>query len=296
MSVPKKRPTVPVNSSLRSSFQKLATPRSSFGSSALESRSSLNATTTAIPRNPLHGSTASSRRGSMASSAISDPSDDPIDRANDGTRTPTFPLPRNISDTSLKDMVDDRLSIEPSESQKGVIEPLLKGQGLPRKLSLGSRLGPGHARLKKYESMATIESLGPIDEEHHYVIPDEDEDNDYLYSVNAIRRQMAKNQRQQTGGIVDLVETSDLEPDFTSSRDSDSIYEYDPQRASVVVSDPDEEHIKPNTYLSGTPKDSRTGCIRNRTSLAYRTTKDNLRRWCEPFRHPSTSSCEKDLI
>ena len=249
----KKGPTTAVNSGLRSSFQKLASPRSSF-SSALESRSSLNATTPAIPRNPLLRSATSSRCVSMASSAISDPSDDTIDHANDGTRTPTFLLPRNISDTSLKDMVDDT-SIEPNESQKAVIETSLKGQSLSKKLSLGSRLGPGHARLKKYESMATIESLGPIDEEHQYVIPGEDEDNDDLYSVNAIRRQMAKNQRQRASGILDLLETSELETDLTSSAESSSIYEYDPQRASVIVLDPDEGHNKPNTYLDSVPKD-----------------------------------------
>jgi alpha-1,3-glucan synthase len=248
----KKSPTAHVNSGFRGSFQKLATPRSSFGSSALESRSSLNAVTPPVTRNPLHGSASSSRCGSMASSAISDPIDVPIDRAEDGT---TFPLPRNTSNASLKDMADDTSSIEPSELQKGLIEPALKGPGLS-KLSLGSRLGPGHARLKKYESVATIESLGQIDEEQHYGVSDEDEDGAYLSSVNAIRRrQIAKNQRQRTGGTIDLIETSDLGPDLTSSPDISSIYEFDPQRASVVVLDPDENHNKPNTYHDSLPKD-----------------------------------------
>ena len=251
----KKSPTAPVNSGFRSSFQKLATPRSSFGSSVPESRSSLNAMTPTIPRNPLHGSATSSRCGSMASSAISDPSDVPIDRAEDGSRTPTFPFRRNISNTSLKDMADDTSSIEPSELPKGLIEPALKGPGSSKKLSLGSHLGPGHARLKKYESVATIESLGQIDEEQQCVVSDEDEDGAYLFSVNAIRRQMAKNPRQRTGGTIDLIETSDLEPDLTNSADTGSVYEFDPQRASVVVLDPDENHNKPNTYLGSVPKD-----------------------------------------
>src|SRR5947207_8649741 len=119
----KKRPTTPVKTGLLGSFQNIATPRWSYGSSALESRSSLNTTTPPIPRNPLHGSTGSSRGGSMESSAISDLIDDTLDAIKDESRTATFPIPQNVSDTSFKDMAYNTSLFKPSSSQKPVIEP-----------------------------------------------------------------------------------------------------------------------------------------------------------------------------
>lgn len=227
----KKRPGTP-SKGFRQSLQKFGVPpKSSHGSEkglgmTLSPNPSTPSLAPAGALSPPARSRDNSRRGSYASSLASDE----YDSANDGSRTPNYP--RNASNTSLKDMSDDASSID--MPKRGVIEPPPKGSSLSRKLSLGTRLGPGHVGMRKHESMATIESLGPIDEEQHYTMPGEDEDDEYMYSAAAIRRQMAKNVGTRRGaGYTDGNDTSDAESDYAPTPDSGSVFEFDPQRASV---------------------------------------------------------------
>lgn len=249
----KKRPTTPTKGGFRNSLQKFATSnRSSRGSKNL----GMSSPNTSIPALPLveplnHGSAANSSRGSYDTSA-SGVNQGLLTPANDGTRSSIHHPPRNISETSLADLADDNSSLEPPELQRGVIGPPPKGSSLSRKLSLGTRLGPGHVRLRKHESIATIDSIGPIDEEQHYTMPDEDDDDEYMYSVAAIRRQMAKNQGSQRGIYTDPIELSDQESDYHTP-DSGSVYEYDPERAptnKLEPSDFEEDQGRANNYFS----------------------------------------------
>jgi alpha-1,3-glucan synthase len=227
----KKRPgTSSGNKGFRQSLQKFGVPpKSSHGSEkglgiTMSPNPSVTHLTPPLQRDP--------HRESYASSAASDPYDDPYDAGGEGTRTPTYPPQRNASDTSLRDMGDDASSIE--IPRRGIIEPPPKGSSLSRKLSLGTRLGPGHTSQQRHASMATIESLGPIDEEQHYAMPGDDDDDEYMYSAAAIRRQMAKNVGSKRGpGYTDGNESSDVESDYAPTPDNASLFEFDPQRSSV---------------------------------------------------------------
>jgi alpha-1,3-glucan synthase len=224
----KKRPQT-ATSSFRHSMQKFT--EGSKSSQVMEKGSGITASPNPSQPNLLATPgrlNDNSRRGSFASSLASDPYDEQYDSGNEGTRTPTYPL-RNVSDGSLREINDDASSIE--NSRRGIIEPPPKGSNLSRKLSLGTRLGPGHLSTRRQESMATMESLGAIDEEQHYVMPGEEEDDEYMYSAAAIRRQMAKNVGGRRG-YSDGYESSDAESDI-GAPDSASLFEFDPQRTSV---------------------------------------------------------------
>src|SRR5208282_2332636 len=101
----------------------------------------------ARPPTPLHGSASSSRRESLVGSSVSEPNDALLYHFDAEARRPTpFPL-RTVSDPSPKSLAKDNFSIERDDSHD-VIEPPPQGSNMSRNLSLGSRLGPGHARLK----------------------------------------------------------------------------------------------------------------------------------------------------
>jgi alpha-1,3-glucan synthase len=225
----KKRPVTPGGKGFRQSLQKFGVPpKSSHGSEkGLGITMSPNPSATHLTP-PIHREP---HRESYASSAASD-YDDPYDAGGDGSRSPTYPPHRTGSDSSLREMGDDTSSFE--VPRRGIIEPPPKGSSLSRKLSLGTRLGPGHVSQQRHASMATIESLGPIDEEQHYAMPGDDDDDEYMYSTAAIRRQMAKNVGSKRGpGYTDGNESSDQESDYAGTPDNGSLFEFDPQRSSV---------------------------------------------------------------
>ena len=187
----------------------------------------------------LPNSNASSRRTSYANSVVSEPQAALLDPAKDRTRTSPRSsrnvsemafrsLPRNISDTSLRSMSDDNSSIDQMEVRKDVIEPPPKGSKLSRKLSLGTRLGPGHLR-KKHESGETLDSLGAIDEEQRVHIYDED-DGEYIYTAEAIRRQFGSTLDAGSGDDINGNESSDQDDDLGPTehgkprRVTDSVY------------------------------------------------------------------------
>lgn len=154
-----------------------------------------------------------------------------------GSESPRLrPYPRrNVSNLSLKSMGDDDI-IEPTELRRGIIEPPPKGSNLSRKLSLGTRLGPGHLRTRKHDSIHTIDSLGALEEEQPYPMPADDDD-EYLYTADAIRRQLARNQGARRGSFSDTSDTSDQDSDIMSSTpDSGSVYEFDPQKGNDAYS------------------------------------------------------------
>jgi len=177
----------------------------------------------------------SSRRTSYANSVVSEPQAALLDPVKDRNRIAPRSLrnasdiafrslPRNISDTSLRSMSDDNSSIDHTDSQKGIIEPPPKGSKMSRKLSLGTRLGPGHIR-QKHESGGTIESLGAIDEEQRIHMLDDD-DEGYIYTAETIRRQFAST---QTGDDTDANDSSDHDDDVPTGhgkprRVTDSVY------------------------------------------------------------------------
>ena len=264
----KKRPITPTKLGFRNSFHKFGTPsRSPHGSIGHEiaSTSDVSGSTLplACPPTPLHGSAASSRQESLVSSSVSEPNHELLDRFDAGAQKPASFPHRTVSDPCRKSLAHDRSSVESDDSHGDVIEPPPQGSNMSRNLSLGSRLGPGHARLKKYTSIATIESLGQIDEEQQYVLSD-DEDDDHLSSVRAIRRQMATNQSAHKSGSPDLIETSDIESDFakspdSNSPDSDSVYECDPRRASALATGSlsiHENHTKSSESIQNVPNES----------------------------------------
>jgi len=179
----------------------------------------------------------SSRRTSYANSVVSEPQAALLDLVKDRScasprSSRTIPdtafrsLPRNISDTSLRSISDDNSSIDQTELRKGVIEPPPKGSKLSRKLSLGTRLGPGHLR-QKHESGGTLESLSAIDEEQRVHVSDEDEE-DYIYTAEAIRRQFVSTQDARNGEEIDGNDSSDQDDDHNLSgkprRITDSVY------------------------------------------------------------------------
>jgi len=221
----KKRPHTP-NKGFRSSIFGTP-PKSSSGSVTGLGISTSPQPSPGLPPPPRSPLGRDPRRESDVSSANSDSNEDLYDPSQHR------PLgARDASSGSLRDLADDTSSI-PELKNRGIIEPPPKGSSLSRKLSLGTRLGPGHVRQKKHESMATIESLGAIDEEQHYTMPGDDEDDEYMYSAAAIRRQLAKNQGSRRGGeYSDGGESSDQDSDFATP-DSGSLYEFDPQRGSV---------------------------------------------------------------
>jgi alpha-1,3-glucan synthase len=237
----------------RQSVQKVGPPKSSHGTLSPNPTPSLGAYSGGL--SPPHRSRDGSHRGSYASSVASDD-----ESANEGGRSPPYNSQHNFSSTSLKDMNDDTSSID--IPRRGIIEPPPKGSSLSRKLSLGTRLGPGHVRAQKHASLSTIESLGPIDEEQHYTMPDEDDE--YMYSAAAIRRQMAKNVGTRRGaGYVDGNDTSDAESDYATTPDSGSVFEFDPQRASVYDMQHrgtdsmyfEDDPYNSNNYFERTPRD-----------------------------------------
>lgn len=235
----KKRPATPTKTA-RGSLQKL-NPTSRLSHEQNSPRISLDAS---IPEIPIvethtrpHGSAASSRRSSLANSETSHPNEGLL--ASNNARAATYASYRTASNTSLEDLVDDNSSIEGPELRLGIIEPPRKGSGLSRKFSLGTRLGPGHARLRQRESIATIDSLSSMDDEHHFILP---EDEEYIFSVAAIRRQMAKNQEDRPSYHTDAIEMSDSESE-TPTPDSGSVYEHDLVRAWMDTIDHSHNHF-----------------------------------------------------
>jgi len=199
-------------------------PSSSYGTGSLTPKPTPSLAAPSGGLSPPHGSRGGSGRESYASSVTSDD-----ESANEGAHSPPYSH-QNMSSTSLKDMNDDASSID--IPRRGIIEPPPQGSSLSRKLSLGTRLGPGHIRAQKHGSLATIESLGQIEEEQPYTMPDEDDE--YMYSAAAIRRQMAKNVGSSKASTYsDGGDTSDAESEYGHSPDSGSIFEFDPQRSSV---------------------------------------------------------------
>jgi alpha-1,3-glucan synthase len=253
-----KRPATNSKGGLGNSLQKLDA-KSSHGNVNRGIDASFNTHTRGLPLveppTSLHDSPSSSPRGSFPDSAASEQNEDLTNPTNYGTTA--HELPRIVPDTSLKDMLDDGSSIEPPESLKGVIRPPPKGSSLSRKLSLGTRLGPGHVRIRKHDSKATIESLGPIEEEQRFTMPDDDGDDEYFYSAASIRRRMAANQGSRAG-YADSTDSSDAESDAFNTADSDSVSEYDPRAGQLRQKDSlyfDDDQDNSNNLFASNPKD-----------------------------------------
>ena len=186
----------------------------------------------------LRGSHSSSWRPSYANSLVSEPQAALLEPAKDRNRgarglrhasdIAVRSLPRNISNTSLVNTSDDNCSIDHTESRRDTIEPPPKGSKLSRKLSLGTRLGPGHIR-RKHGSAETIESLVTVDEGQRIHMSDDD-DEQYIYTVEAIRRQFVSAQDAGTGYDTDGNDSSDQDDNTSPAehekprRLTDSIY------------------------------------------------------------------------
>jgi len=180
---------------------------------------SLNVPTlSAGPRNSPQRS--NFRRESSANSRGSDRSEDLYDPAGNGTQTQMHTHLRNVSDSSLNVPGDDANLLVPSSWTHGIIEPPPKGSRLSRSLSLGTRLGPGHARAER-QSTSTIEFLDENDEEEYYVMPD-GLDQPKKTPFSGI-----------SSGAKENDERSSDESDDAASDTESLVYEFNPQRTSA---------------------------------------------------------------
>jgi alpha-1,3-glucan synthase len=163
-------------------------------------------------------------RESYASSIVSD-DEEAHDKVSAGTRTPTEVSITTDSEAS-QDLTDDA-----APTSSTIVGPLPEGSGQAKTLSLGTRIGPGHARHLRRESGQTLGSLSAVDEEQHHISV-ADEDDEYLYTPASIRRTIARNVKvaERRYGLSRRNESSDDESDAT---DTDREYESDPEQSTL---------------------------------------------------------------